>query len=37
MMKKKELRIKLSRLQSRADNLSFDISKLISELDKEDE
>lgn len=34
-MKTKELRQKLSRLQSRAYNLQLDIQKLITDLDKE--
>jgi len=36
-MERKELRQKLSRLQSRAHNLNRDIEQLVSELDKEDE
>ena len=35
-MKTKELITKLSRLQSRAYNLQFDIQKLIAELDSEE-
>lgn len=35
-MKQKELRLKLSRLQSRIDNLKNDIERLIAELDKEE-
>ena len=35
-MKTKELKQKLSRLQSKAYNLQLDISSLISELEKED-